>query len=74
MYLEQLQPVILAGGKGSRMNQLTGSSVVKCLVPVYGHPLIFYTLKLLTLNGFRGRGSYFLLPSSFFLVFPSSGA
>jgi NDP-sugar pyrophosphorylase family protein len=61
MYLDQLQPVILAGGRGSRMNQLTGSSIIKCLVPVYGHPLIFYTLKLLALNGFKGKGRVGLL-------------
>ena len=44
------QPVrrglLLAGGYGSRLRPLT-SSIPKCLVPIGGHPLLYYWLKAL---------------------------
>lgn len=56
-----LQPVILAGGKGSRMEQLLGSSVIKCLVPIRGFPLIYFPLKFLAQNGFAGTSTRVLI-------------
>lgn len=48
-----LYPVILAGGRGSRMYPLT-ESVPKALLPVRNQPLIYYPIKMLESNGFKG--------------------
>ncbi len=49
----ELHPVILAGGRGSRMYPIT-ENVPKALLPVRNHPLIYYPIKMLEINGFRG--------------------
>lgn len=46
-----LQAVVMAGGKGSRMTDLT-SGKAKCLLPVGNHPLVWYPLNMLQSAGF----------------------
>jgi len=46
-----IQVVVMAGGKGSRMTDLT-SSKSKCLLPVGGLPLLWYPLNMLQNEGF----------------------
>jgi len=46
-----LQAVVMAGGKGSRMTDLT-SGKPKCLLPVGNKPLVWYPLHMLQTNGF----------------------
>ena len=46
-----LQAVVLAGGKGSRMTDLT-SGKAKCLLPVGNLPLVWYPLNTLQSAGF----------------------
>ena len=46
-----LQAVVLAGGKGSRMTDLT-SGKAKCLLPVGNLPLVWYPLNMLQAAGF----------------------
>ena len=48
----EYQAVVLASGKGSRMTDVT-SSKAKCLLPVGGHPLLYYPLAMLKKIGFR---------------------
>ena len=50
----ELQAVILAAGKGSRMTELTASTA-KCLLPVGNQPMIHYPLKMLERAGFKGN-------------------
>ena len=49
----ELQPIILAGGKGSHMTELT-NALPKPLLPVGNKPLIFYPLKMLEKAEFQG--------------------
>jgi translation initiation factor eIF-2B subunit gamma len=44
--------VILGAGPGSRMLDVTGGGA-KCLISVAGHPLLYYSLKILEANGFK---------------------
>jgi len=46
-----VQAVVMAGGKGSRMTDLTAGKA-KCLLPVGGLPLLWYPLHMLQCNGF----------------------
>mmetsp|Transcript_28605 Transcript_28605/g.55788 ORF Transcript_28605/g.55788 Transcript_28605/m.55788 type:complete len:441 (+) Transcript_28605:15-1337(+) len=48
----EFQAVILAGGTGTHLYPMT-EGVTKCLLPVAGHHLIHYQLKLLEANGFK---------------------
>lgn len=50
----QLQAVIMAAGKGSRMTELTAKKP-KCLLPVGNLPMIWFPLNLLQRTGFQGR-------------------
>lgn len=59
-YQRKIQGVVLAAGRGSRMTQLIGTTIPKCLVPVCGNPLIYYPLKSLEAAGFRGKGNHSL--------------
>ncbi|OXU19025.1 hypothetical protein TSAR_003293 [Trichomalopsis sarcophagae] len=47
----EFQAVVLAGGKGSRMTELTAGKP-KCLLPIANMPMIWYPLKLLDQSGF----------------------
>ncbi|XP_015116888.1 translation initiation factor eIF-2B subunit gamma [Diachasma alloeum] len=49
-YIE-FQAVVLAGGKGSRMTELTAGKP-KCLLPVHNLPMIYYPLASLEKAGF----------------------
>lgn len=48
----EFQAVVLAGGKGSRMTELTAGQP-KCLLPIANVPMIWYPLQLLERSGFR---------------------
>ncbi|KAG8236950.1 hypothetical protein J437_LFUL016145 [Ladona fulva] len=48
----EFQAVVLAGGKGSRMTELTGCKF-KCLLPICNHPMIWYPLHMLEKLGFK---------------------
>lgn len=48
----ELQAVIMAGSRGSQMNDLT-SSIPKPLLPVGNKPLIWYTVNMLERAGFK---------------------
>ncbi|XP_066582702.1 translation initiation factor eIF2B subunit gamma [Prorops nasuta] len=52
MVYKELQAVVLAGGKGSRMTELTARQI-KCLLPIGNMPLIWYPLQLLQNTGFK---------------------
>lgn len=49
----ELQAVILAAGRGSRMYPLT-EECPKALLPVGNMPVIWYPIQLLEKNGFTG--------------------
>lgn len=49
----EFQAVIMAGGRGSQMNDLT-SSIPKPLLPVGHKPLIWYSVNMLENAGFKG--------------------
>ena len=48
---QSLQAVVMAGGKGSRMTELTCTKA-KCLLPVAGQPMLYWPLNTLQINGF----------------------
>lgn len=48
----EFQAVVLAGGKGSRMNELTRGKTPKCLLPVGNKPMLWFPLKMLETHGF----------------------
>ncbi|XP_071445003.1 translation initiation factor eIF2B subunit gamma [Hetaerina americana] len=48
----EFQAVVMAGGKGSRMTELTACKP-KCLLPICNHPMIWYPLEMLQRLGFR---------------------
>lgn len=52
----EFQAVVLAGGRGSRMLELTASQP-KSLLPVGPHPLLYYPVRKLQDAGFTGESS-----------------
>jgi len=48
----EFQAVVLAGGKGSRMNELTRGKTPKCLLPIGNKPMLWFPLKMLENHGF----------------------
>jgi len=48
----ELQAVVMAGGKGSRMTDIT-TGKHKCLLPIANIPMVWYPLKMLQNNGFQ---------------------
>ena len=46
--------MILAGGRGNRMETLTRRTP-KCLLPIGNKPMIWYPVRLLEKNGFNGN-------------------
>jgi len=50
--LQELQPVILAAGEGSKMYPLT-EDMPKCLVPIGNYPMIWFVIKYLEKYGFH---------------------
>ena len=46
--------MILAGGRGSHMTELT-NNIPKPLLPVGNQPMIFYPLEMLSKAGFQGN-------------------
>ncbi|XP_029155359.1 translation initiation factor eIF-2B subunit gamma [Nylanderia fulva] len=48
----EFQAVVLAGGKGSRMTELTAGQP-KCLLPIANVPMIWYPLQILERSGFK---------------------
>lgn len=53
MVATEFQAVVLAGGRGSRYNELTGGTHPKCLLPIGPFPMIFYPLHMLHRHGFQ---------------------
>lgn len=53
MKQEEFQAIVLAGGKGSRMLDLTHSKA-KCFLPVGNYPMVWFPLRLLQSIGFQG--------------------
>lgn len=50
----ELQPIVMAAGRGSRLTELTGDRP-KCLLPVGPFPLVWYSLQMLEKHGFQGE-------------------
>ena len=48
-----LQAVIMAGGKGTRLQSITGDLIPKPMVPVEGKPLLLWQIKNLKENGIK---------------------
>lgn len=48
----EFQAIVLAGGKGNRMNDMT-SKQPKCLLPIGNKPMIYYPVKMLEKAGFN---------------------
>ena len=56
MFSLEYQAVILAGGRGTRMTEIT-SSKAKCLLPIGNYPMIWYPLNMLKRIGFQGKSN-----------------
>lgn len=52
MVYYEFQAIVLAGGKGSRMTELTAGQP-KCLLPIGNKPMIWFPLQLLERGGFK---------------------
>lgn len=52
VHYNEFQAIVLAGGKGSRMTELTAGQP-KCLLPIANVPMIWYPLQILERSGFK---------------------
>lgn len=59
----ELQAVVMAGGRGSHMLDLTQGPRPKPFVLVGNKPLIWYTMKMLENAGFSGKYKILCLQS-----------
>ena len=50
----EYQAVVLAGGRGTRMTEIT-SAKTKCLLPIGNYPMVWYSLNMLKRAGFQGK-------------------
>jgi translation initiation factor eIF-2B subunit gamma len=50
----EFQAIILAGGKGNRLHELT-KKVPKCLLPIGNKPMVWYPARFLEKAGFNGK-------------------
>lgn len=56
--IPEFQAVVMAGGKGSRITELTGEKP-KCLLPVGNLPVLWYPLQLLERSKFTGKKIFY---------------
>ena len=61
----EFQAIVLAGGKGTRMNDLVTKSMPKCFLPVGNKPMIYYPVKMLESAGFKGLSRHTI----FFIIY-----
>lgn len=54
MTVLDVQAIVMAAGRGSRMNELV-SSIPKCLLPIGNKPMIYYPIHMLELAKFSGK-------------------
>ena len=59
----EYQAVVLAGGRGTRMTDITISKP-KCLLPIGNYPMVWYSLNMLKRIGFKGKESYNIFNNS----------
>jgi translation initiation factor eIF-2B subunit gamma len=50
----EFQAIVMAGGRGSRMTELTAGRP-KCLHPIGYKPMVWYPLQLLEQTGIKGK-------------------
>jgi translation initiation factor eIF-2B subunit gamma len=51
--VHEFQAIVMAGGRGSRMTELTAGRP-KCLLPIGNKPMVWYPLQLLERTGIEG--------------------
>jgi len=52
--VREFQAIVMAGGRGSRMTELTAGRP-KCLLPIGNKPMVWYPLQLLERTGIKGK-------------------
>jgi len=62
--VREFQAIVMAGGRGSRMTELTAGRP-KCLLPIGNKPMVWYPLQLLEQTGIKGK----LLPTAIFVLY-----
>ncbi|XP_055387490.1 translation initiation factor eIF-2B subunit gamma [Condylostylus longicornis] len=53
MFVQEFQAVVLAGGRGTRLPELSSGESIKCLLHIGPFPLLFYPLHTLQQHGFQ---------------------
>lgn len=56
--VREFQAIVMAGGRGSRMTELTAGRP-KCLLPIGNKPMVWYPLQLLERTGIEGKFLHF---------------
>lgn len=56
--VREFQAIVMAGGRGSRMTELTAGRP-KCLLPIGNKPMVWYPLQLLERTGIKGKFLHF---------------